>query len=87
MSQEKTTTTPKAHGPMRGPGVNSQEKAKDFKKAIKRLLKEINDFKVLIIVSLVLAIMGAILSILAPNRLSDLTDEISNGLVVNTENL
>ena len=38
-------------------------KAKDFKGAIKRLLKELSGFKKLVIISLVLAALGAILSI------------------------
>ena len=42
---------------------------------------------VLIILSLILAALGAILSILAPDKLSELTDEISLGLVVNSDNL
>lgn len=63
------------------------EKAKDFKGAIKRLFKELKSFKVLITIALVLAALASILSIIAPNRLSDLTDEISEGLVVNKDNL
>mgnify|MGYP004457408731 CR=1 FL=1 len=70
--------------PMRGP---SFEKAKDFKSAIKRLFHELNTYKILIIVSFILAIFGSILSILAPNKLSDLTDEISKGLIVNQNNM
>ena len=62
-------------------------KAKDFKGAILRLIKELKSFKFLILLSLILAMFGSILSILSPNKLSDLTDEISNGLVINQENL
>ena len=58
------------------------EKAKDFKSAIKRLFKELDGFKKLIVFSLILAVLGAVLTILTPNILSNLTDEISNGLVV-----
>ena len=61
-------------------------KAKDFKGAIKRLLKELSGFKKLVIISLVLAALGAILTIVTPNILSDLTDEISKGLVLNKDN-
>ena len=61
-------------------------KAKDFKEAIKRLLKELSGFKKLVIISLVLAALGAILTIVTPNILSDLTDEISKGLVLNKDN-
>lgn len=74
--------------PMHGPGPRGAgEKAKDFKSAIKRLVKELNPFKVLICISLFLAVLGSILSICTPNILSDLTDEISKGLVVNTKNM
>lgn len=61
-------------------------KAKDFKGAIKRLLQELSGLKKLIIISLVLAALGAILTIVTPNILSDLTDEISKGLVLNKDN-
>ena len=72
---------------MPGPGMHSTEKAKDFKSAMKRLLKELKSYQVLIYISLILAALGSILSILAPNKLSKLTDEISKGLIVNKENL
>ena len=62
------------------------EKAKDFKGAIKRLIKEMAGFKKLIIISLTLAALGAVLTIVTPNILSDLTDEISKGLVLNKDN-
>ena len=61
-------------------------KAKDFKGAIKRLLQELSGFKKLIIISLILAALGAMLTIVTPNILSDLTDEISKGLVLNKDN-
>ena len=56
--------------------------AKDFKSAIKRLFSELNAFKTLIIVAFILAILGSILSILAPSQLSNLTDEITDGLTL-----
>ena len=64
-------------GPMQ---VN--EKAKDLKKSMKRLIRELKGFKILIIISLVLAGISAILSICSPNKLSELTDEISKGLIL-----
>ena len=66
---------------------NPNDKAKNFNEAIKRLFKELKGFKIFIIVSLILAMFGAILSISAPNKLSKLTDEISKGLAVDSENL
>ncbi len=77
--------TPKKHGP--GPSINAGEKAKDFLGSILRLMRELKDFRVLIVISLMLAVIGSILSISAPDKLSKLTDEISKGLVVNVNNL
>lgn len=65
----------------------TNEKAKDFKTSIKRLLKELKGFKTLIIIALILASLSSILSILTPNKLSDLTDEISKGLIINTKKI
>ena len=73
----------RGHGPNRGPG----EKPKDLKNAIKKLFVYLKNFRLLIYASLILATLGAILSIIGPNKLSDLTDEISSGLVINQENL
>ena len=67
--------------PRRGKtGREMVEKPKDFKESIKRIFKELKKLKRLIAISFVLAIFGSIISIMAPNILSDLTDEISNGL-------
>ena len=52
------------------------ENAKDFKGSLKRLILELKPFKVLIFISLILAIFGSTLTISAPNRLSKLTDEM-----------
>ena len=71
-------------GPGMGPGVG--EKAKDFKSAVKRLVKELGKFKILIIIALILGIAGAVLSISAPDRLSKLTDEIQAGIIPKMEN-
>ncbi len=80
----------KGFGP-RGPsGMMSGQKAKDFKGSIIRTFSELNQFRILVIISIILAIVSASLSILAPNRLSTLTDEISKGLVIDkqsTENI
>ena len=72
----------RGHGPGR-----IVEKPKDFKSAVNRLLKELSTQKTLLIISCFLAMVGSILSIVAPNRLSKLTDEITKGLVVNQKNM
>lgn len=81
-NEEKKNHPPRNHGPMK-----SVEKPKNFGEALSKLFKSLNGFKVLIITSLLLAGLSAILSLVSPNRLSDLTDEISNGLTINTENM
>ena len=73
-------------GPM-GRGGDPTDKAKDFKGAMKRLFLELKPFKILIFIAIVLAILGSIMSIVAPNKLSELTDKISEGLVVNKDNM
>ena len=85
--ENKETRTPlkvPGNGPRRG--GNPGEKAKDFNKAITRLLQELKIYHILIIIALVLASLGSILSIFAPDKLSELTDKISEGLVLNTKN-
>lgn len=71
-------------GPM---GRGAGEKANDFKAAITRLFKELKSFKVLIFIALILAIIGAVLTIMAPDKLKDLTNEIQEGIKVNSDNL
>jgi len=85
MHSENNAPKRRGGGP-RGMGAPG-EKAKNFKSAIKRLFHELSSFRILIIISLVFAALGSILSIIAPDHLSDLTDEISKGLVVKQENL
>ncbi len=81
--EDNKVKTPR--GPHHGPGA-SFEKAKNFKGSIVRLIKELKGYKILIIISLILACAGSILSISAPDKLSNLTDKISEGLVINTDN-
>ena len=72
----------RGHGPMR-----VSEKPKDFMGSIKKLMKSLSSFKVLIFIALVLAALSSILSLIAPNKLSDLTDEITKGITINTSNM
>lgn len=71
------------HGNVRG----KIEKPKDLKSSIKRLTKELKEFKFLIGLSIVLAILGSILTIITPNKLSDMVDEISLGIRPRVENI
>ena len=82
-NEEKET---KRNIPHHGPGrVN--EKPKDFKLAIKKLVHYLKPFMIPIIIALILSVLSSVLSILGPNKLSDLTDEISKGIGINTKNM
>lgn len=61
------------------------EKSKNFGQSIKRLFSELRNFRILILIALIFAVSGSVLSIVAPNKLTKLTDTISSGLVVNQE--
>lgn len=68
----------------RGP---QNETAKDFGGSIKRLCKELKNYQKIIFLALILAALGSILSLFAPNKLSALTDEIQKGLIINQNNM
>ena len=67
--------------PRPGRGGMSLEKSKDFKGAILRLLKSLSPWKVIMIFALVLAMTGAIVSLIAPHKLSEFADLIRVGLM------
>ncbi len=69
--------------PMGKPGSNNFDKANDFRGAMKKLIHYLNKFHTLIIIAFVLAAVSSILSIIAPDHLSNLTDIISDGLTPN----
>ena len=63
-----------------GPNRGVPEQSRDFKGSIKRLFNNLNTWKYFLIISLALAMVSAILALIAPNRLSDLTDTITLGI-------
>ena len=63
------------------------EKSKDFFGSMKRLLKNLNAWKLIMIIALSLAMISAIFSLIAPNKLSNFTDVITKGLQPNIEKL
>lgn len=67
--------------PMHG----NNEKSKDFVGSIKRLLANLKPWKILMGLAITLAFLSAILSLTAPNKLSSLTDVVTNGIKPNTE--
>ncbi len=68
-----------------GPKVS--EKPKNFFLSMKRLVGSLKSWHVIMTIALVIAMVSSILSLIAPNKLSDLTDEIGKGLTLNTKNL
>ena len=66
-------------------GRRVQEKSKDFFGSMKRLLTNLKPWKILMMLALILAMISAILSLIAPNKLSLFADEIGIGLVPKTE--
>lgn len=67
-----------------GHGGRDSQKAKNFGTALKRILHELKAFRALVIISIFCAIGGSILSIVAPNQLSKITDLISEGIAPGT---
>lgn len=63
------------------------EKSNNFGKAMARLFKELNIYVVFILLAALFSIGGSILEIIAPDKLSILTDQISKGLIVDTKSI
>ncbi len=68
------------------PGRNF-EKSKDFKGSMVKLFKSLKSWHVVIIIAISLAMISAIMSLIAPNKLSDLTNYVSSGLKPNVDKL
>ncbi len=69
------------------PRDRAPEKVKDIKGTLLRLFKDLNKWRYMMIVATILALIAAALSTIAPNKLADVTDVISDGLKPNTENI
>ncbi len=65
------------------PERKQTEKAENFTLALKNLIKNCKPYFALIITALILAALSSILSIIGPNKLSTITDEIAKGLTGN----
>lgn len=80
MNNNKTKS--RNHGPHR-----VGEKPKNLKTALTKLFQYLGSFKTFIIFAIILACLSSIFSIIGPNKISDLANYISDGLVINTKNL
>lgn len=63
------------------------EKVKNFGKAIKRMVFEMKPFYALIAIAMVMSVAGSILSVIAPDKLAEITDEISTGLILDCKKI
>ena len=66
-------------------GLHTTDKSKDFKGSMIRLYKSLENFKKLLIISIVLSLFSAILATIAPNKLSDVTNVITEGIKPDVE--
>ena len=67
------------------PNIHNEipEKSKDFNGSLKKLFKSLDKWRYLLVISIALATISAILALIAPNKLSDLTDTITLGIKPN----
>ena len=77
MKEDKRRTIPKSHGP--GPSIS--EKPKNFSDSMKNLIGYLKPFMTLIIISIVLALLSSVFTIIGPNKISDMTDVIAKGML------
>jgi len=73
--------------PRPGRPMRVNEKSKDFKGSMIRLFNSLNRWRILLIFGLLLAAFSSVLSIIAPNILSDLTDTVTVGIKPQVEKL
>lgn len=69
--------------PRMGGPSGAPEKSRDFSGSMKRLIKGLNNWKIIMYIALILAMISAILALISPNKLSTLTDEITIGIKPN----
>lgn len=67
--------------------IGKEEKAKDLTGTLLRIFKSLNTWKYVLVLSCALALAGAILSTIAPNRLAKVTDVITESIKPNTKNI
>ena len=69
-------------GGMQGPGMGRRpaEKSKDFKGTWMKIIRYCKRYLAVIVVALICAVAGTILTILGPDKLSDLTKVITEGI-------
>lgn len=78
---------PGRRGGMRGPGMGRgpAEKASDFKGTWSKLILYCKSYLTVVIIALICAAGGTVLTLLGPDKLSEMTKEIGKGLVTGVD--
>ena len=80
MTEKKEYKASAGRGPGHGPGRPMGGRAKDFRGTLKKLLAYCRSYCIPILISVICAAAGTIFTIIGPDKLSDLTRVIAEGL-------
>jgi ATP-binding cassette subfamily B protein len=81
MAEEKFT----AHKPPKGMGKRPVEKSKDFKGTWGKIIKYCRSYWIAVIIAVLFASGGTILTLIGPDKLSDMTDIITEGIMTSID--
>lgn len=89
MEQKNNTRPPVRRAMGGGPRMAAGEKPKDLKKAMKNLLKFMKPYFIATAIAIIFACASSVLAIIGPDKLKDLTNEITAGIrtQINIENV
>lgn len=65
----------------------SNEKANNFSLAMKKIFASMNSFRNLMVVAIFFAMISSILALVSPNKISNITDAITEGITPNEDNI
>lgn len=83
MTKSESKTPKRQHGPMGRGMMGSGEKAKNFKKSMKMLVKSLKPNYTSIVFSLLFAVIGTVLALALPNVTKIVSEEIFNSISQN----
>lgn len=76
---------PAMRGPMGGRGMGRGEKAKDFKGTLRQLIRYIGQYKIGIIVVMVVAVASTIFNVISPKVMGEATTSLASGLMAKVQ--
>ena len=68
-------------------GTSLNNKPKNFSVSMKRLFNSLKQWKILLLIAIILAATSSVFSLISPNKLSNITDAITKGIIPNQEGL